>query len=475
MVGDRLLAALRRDLTWRHALTGVLVVLTVLAGAWIGLLVAGARTDTVGPLQVTSRVQLSLTGDSVVDVPPLGAIRLDTHDGPLALNAEVTAINTDVTERTLSGTSPDVDFSEVPGQVRALLWKVYLRAVIAATVGAALAVLLVWRRPRWTIVGAGVAAAVMVASALVGAATWNERALGQPRYSGLLVFVPQVVGDASSIVSSFEEYGQQLARLVQNVSSLAATAQNLPSFQSSPDSIRALWVSDIHLNPNVWPIARSIIDQYDVDVVLDTGDIADHGTGLENSLLTPIETLGVPYVFIRGNHDSSVTVAAITAMDDTYVLDDSVVDVAGLRIAGAADPRFTPDKSTAADDAQVVASGDELADVIETSRRPVDLAMVHDPDAATPLAGLTPLVLAGHIHTREAEDLGDGTELLVQGSTGGAGLRGLESEEPTPLTFTVLYLDPESKQLTARDEFTLGGLGTASAEVERILEDRSPQ
>ena len=41
------------------------------------------------------------------------------------------------------------------------------------------------------------------------------------------------------------------------------------------------------------------------------------------------------------------------------------------------------------------------------------------------------------------------------------------------MTFTVLYFDRETHELNARDEFTLGGLGTASVEVERVLEDRS--
>ena len=111
-----------------------------------------------------------------------------------------------------------------------------------------------------------------------GAVTWNERSLAQPRYSGLLVFVPRVVGDADTIVNNFEAYGQQLAALVQNVASLASAARDLPTFEGSPGSIRALHVSDIHLNPNVWPIIRSIVEQYDIDLVIDTGDIADHGT-----------------------------------------------------------------------------------------------------------------------------------------------------------------------------------------------------
>ncbi len=51
--------------------------------------------------------------------------------------------------------------------------------------------------------------------------------------------------------------------------------------------------------------------------------------------------------------------------------------------------------------------------------------------------------------------------------TGGAGLRALEGEEPTPVTLSVLYLDPTSGELQAWDDITLGGLGLTTATVER--------
>ena len=178
----------------------------------------------------------------------------------------------------------------------------------------------------------------------------------------------------------------------------------------------------------------SIIEQYDIDVVIDTGDIADQGTAVENTLLDPIETLGVPYVYIRGNHDSSGTRPYIAAMDNAVVLDGETAEVAGLVIAGVGDPRFTPDKSTDPTDESVVASGERPGS--RSSRpveEPVDVALVHDPLGAEPLEGVVPLVLAGHVHEREEADLGDSTQLLVQGSTGGAGLRALETEEPDPL------------------------------------------
>jgi hypothetical protein len=63
--------------------------------------------------------------------------------------------------------------------------------------------------------------------------------------------------------------------------------------------------------------------------------------------------------------------------------------------------------------------------------------------------------------------LDDGTLLMVQGSTGGAGLRGLQGEDPTPLTCTLLYLDRTTGELTAYDEITLGGLGESEVTIER--------
>ena len=82
----------------------------------------------------------------------------------------------------------------------------------------------------------------------------------------------------------------------------------------------------------------------------------------------------------------------------------------------------------------LIDSGKALADVIDDLPDPPAIAMVHDPKQAGPLDGHVPLVLAGHTHARKVSVLDDGTRLMVEGSTGGAGLRGLQGEEPTPLS-----------------------------------------
>jgi hypothetical protein len=146
--------------------------------------------------------------------------------------------------------------------------------------------------------------------------------------------------------------------------------------------------------------------------------------------------------------------------------------VAGIAVVGAPDPRFTPDKSTGDDDAGdavLVESGEQLSEFLGTLSAAPAIAMVHDPRQAEPLDGAVPVVLAGHTHERKVSRLDDGTLLMVQGSTGGAGLRALQGDYPEPLTCTVLYLDAGTGALRAYDEITLGGLGETEVTIQRVL------
>jgi hypothetical protein len=131
-----------------------------------------------------------------------------------------------------------------------------------------------------------------------------------------------------------------------------------------------------------------------------------------------------------------------------------------------ADPRFTPDKTTGDDhaDHRVSEVAAEFATTLAGQR--VDVALAHDPAAGRALAGVVPLLLAGHTHKRSVRRFGD-TVVLVQGTSGGSGLRGVQQEPTTPVSLSVLYLDRATKQLHSIDEVTLGGLGSVSLNVVR--------
>ena len=156
-------------------------------------------------------------------------------------------------------------------------------------------------------------------------------------------------------------------------------------------------------------------------------------------------------------------------MKNVTVLDNSEATVAGLRFAGIGDPRFTPNKT-----AQPSGGGDDklLADVRRAAghdgaaTRNADVAVIHDPAMSGPLFGHVPLILAGHLHHRDVQT-GNGTLMLTQGSTGGAGLRGLEGTEPLPLDASILYFDATTHKLIAYDDVTVGGLGLTSVQIQR--------
>jgi hypothetical protein len=161
------------------------------------------------------------------------------------------------------------------------------------------------------------------------------------------------------------------------------------------------------------------------------------------------------------------------------VLDGEAVTVAGLRFWGVADTRYTPNKNqpTGQDEErnQAEAFAPVVADLLAEDEPPaVDIVMVHDARVAGAIGGDVPLVLAGHTHAARERSI-DATRLLVEGSTGGAGLRSLRGTEPEPLTCTVLYFDPDTNRLLAFDRITVAGLGGTGARIERrVLEPTRP-
>ncbi len=489
-VGRRVAIAGRRTRRWAHerqvlrrTATAIGLVLVAIVGAGIGLLLGGRVHQDVGPFAVQFVMRPSLSGGTSVQIPPLGSLDLRSHSGPVHLDVHLDALDQKRAQALVNSPNGINAASQdaVSDVQRGVTRLAYQSAGVAVLGAMALAALIYrdMRRIAWT---GGLAVVIIGATGAVALATFRPNAVEEPQYHGLLANAPAVIGDARSIANRFDAYKAELQRLVNNVSRLYGTVSTLPVYQPDAGTIRALHVSDLHLNPAAWPIIQTVVQQYQINLVIDTGDINDWGTPAESSFVDSIGTLGVPYVYVRGNHDSALTAAAVGRQRNAVVLENAVQRVAGLTLAGIGDPRFTPDKSTSGHAQHVegapahqesdalVANGEKLASTIRRYPTKVDVGIVHDPVSAGGLPGSVPLVLAGHLHHRETSTLhgsgGKPTFLMVQGSTGGAGLRGLEGEQPTPLEMSVLYFDPTGA-LQAYDDITLGGTGEAQASINR--------
>ncbi len=454
-----------------------LVALSVL-GALAGVLLGGRAQVPVGPFDATVAPRLAWTGDTVVRLAPLGSLVMDTHDGPLRIEVRVEEIRLDEARRYLDdprelGGLED----EVGSEARNALGMMAVRGLLSGLLGGiAVAVL---RRPavRSAVIGASTAGVMAAVAAVSAFATWQPRAIAEPTYTGALTLAPRAIGNARDVVARFDEYRVQLASIVRNLSRLYEAAEGIDAFVPGPQSIRVLHVSDVHLNPRAFHAMQAVVRQFEVDAVVDTGDINDWGTSFEAQFVERIGDLDAPYVFVRGNHDSRATARAVAEQPNAVVLDGTARTVAGVRFFGVGDPRFTPDKTRGDDNPgeaflHLFARRVRLQ-VQEAEPPAVHVFAVHDPTVVEEFHTFdftpAPLMLAGHRHRVASRVFDDGSVLLVEGSTGGAGLRAFDrrEDEAVPISMSVLYLDPITRRLDALDRITVAGFGESGVTIRR--------
>ncbi|MBN1172333.1 MAG: metallophosphoesterase, partial [Micromonosporaceae bacterium] len=447
---------------------GLGLLIVAAAGLSLGALLFGAIRADIGPFHAQFSITPSLTGGTEVSIPPLGSLHVDSHAGPVHLVIQLESLDEARTRALVNDPDGITTASKtvVPDLARGTR-TLAMHVAGAGLLGALALAGLVYRSMRRTALTGCVALGLLAASGGIVTLTFRPNAIQEPRYEGLLTNAPAVVGDVRNIADQYEEYSEQLQRLVQNVSRLYGTISTLPVYEADTETTRVLHISDMHLNPAAWSVVETVVQQFSIDVVVDTGDLTDWGSEPESSYVASIEKLKVPYLYIRGNHDSLSTQDAVARQPNATVLTNSVATVKGLTFAGLGDPRFTPDKETTGsqnDHDLVRYTGASLAGRIRLSSIDVNVALVHDPLSAELLAFATPVVLAGHTHNRQVRRL-DGpagsptsnrTLLMVAGSTGGAGLRGLEQAEPLSLSLSVLYFD-QYRSLQAYDDIQVGG------------------
>ena len=421
-----------------------LAVVVGVAGAWGALVLFGHRTVSMGPFQVEVSASFG-RGITRISLPPLGELTANTHVAPIGFAAtlhqvQLTQFTNDLTRVGVDGI---VDEVERDAHHTARNFALELLGIGAA--GGLLAGAVAFRL-RWRLVVVAMVVGLVAVGGGEGLAwqTFRPAALLTPTFSGPLALAPKLIGPAQTALDRIDDVRAELSRV------LAGAARVYASLQSNPvgaaGEIRVLHISDIHLSPLGMDFAKEIADAWDVDVVVDTGDITSFGTSVEELVLSKISTFSQRYLYVRGNHDSPEIEAAIRRIPNATVLDGAAVTAKGLEFYGAGDPVFTPDKGALRDDAQIAgavrAVGPSIrAGILALGTRP-DVLMVHDERMADAVAGYVPLVVSGHFHQEAARVL-DGTLYLQVGSTGGAGANVFTEQGGVPLSAEVLYFSQD--------------------------------
>ena len=280
------------------------------------------------------------------------------------------------------------------------------------------------RRPtRRQVVSTGAATLLAVGGTGLGVwGTYQPDQLSSFTTTGLLGTVRSNAG----LLAGVEARAEQVTPYVQNLLALSQALQEkfVPADVTKPPAARFLLVSDIH-GANQYPVMKRIIDDEQITAVIDLGDLLNFGSVTEaevSGIFTSIEKLGVPYVFVRGNHDASsladqALLERMATIKNVMLLEPTPqtyteVSVGGVVVAGFNDPRFFGDDNKNNNQKQEPAAG-AFNRAYANQPRP-DIVVSHEPGAVKMVDSAT-LLVNGHMHKDELE----GNRIGVGTFTGG--------------------------------------------------------
>ena len=428
----------------------------------LALMAAAVRGEyDLGPGKVEIGLRPQLRGTTVVSIPPFGSIEAATHLSPVELVLSPTSVDA-YSAQALVESRPTRDglVATLRADLIEGLQKYALRLLIGGLVAGALVAAIARVRSAGELAIALGAAVVAPLGLYLGAfAAYDPDAFRQPTLKGAIGRSPELLGPV-------RQFGQRFNTLRTELGEIGGITFQLYQFlvEQDPipsDAIRVLHISDLHLNPVGYDVAQLVAERFDVDAVIDSGDATAEGSPLEVGFMDRITGFQVPYLFIRGNHDSPATQDAVAAKPNARIVDGTVTEIGGLKIFGVGDPLFTPDKQVEqpTNDEQKQAKrafSGTVEEQFEALNETPDLVVVHDKLSASRLYGDVPLIIHGHEHKWSAGEE-DGTRILGVGSTGGAGLKSLAPESDSAIALQVLYFDREEHILVGYDRIDVRG------------------
>jgi predicted phosphodiesterase len=449
----------RRRLVARYLLVGAVAGIAAL----VALRFVPPTSHQLGPTTVSATGSFG-GGHTTLLIPPLGTVVASTHPSPLSLRITVTSVDPNSLGEAVSGTTNrEMLVADLEDGLRSTAARLAIQLTAGALVlGALVAALLPHRRLGSIVAGALGGFLVVGLVVLATARTFDVAAFEQPRFTGALERAPQVIDALAGSVESIEGLRSRYETAAERLTDLLALVAE-PTVDPREDSVAILHVSDIHSNPLGVEIANNLARRFDVDAILDTGDLTSFGEPIESRIGELISNSPVPYLFVPGNHDSATNRQALANSANVTLLDETTSEVERVEILGVADPTFTAtnEVSTEAANEERTAAADEIAAMV-LAEQP-DILAVHDSRLAEASIGDVPIIVAGHTHERSLVEEG-GSIVLTVGSTGATGLGSFIVETDLAYEAEIIYF--RDGLPVAFDYVSFSGLGS-EFEVER--------
>jgi predicted phosphodiesterase len=453
------------------------VVAATLAGGYIALVAFHQeRHLTVGDIRLSVSPGHRGALDVYVPLVDWGA-RFESIRLPVRLRVDLQTVDRTVVTQVAQGKRLNVRAvrldarDAIAGYLRTLIFVVFNAA-------AALGVLVAFAvrsragpKLRYT-AGLAVGVALAIAVALVVLIPPRGQ-LSNPQYYAHGPDIPRVLSAAEAAERSAGALDQELDAQLVGLARLVIRPGERSSLAGRPELTLA---SDLHNNVLALPVLRNVAAGGPVFFV---GDLTDRGSPLETSLVRRVASLGHPFVFVSGNHDSDYLAHQLSRAGAIVLSRHSGVKrIAGLRVAGYDDPferRRAEGYADRYDSAPTPAMQQAFADWLRPLLQRVDVVMVHEPAvAATALAELRqfppshPIVfLVGHTHAASL-DRQPSVTILNGGSVGAGGTGNLAERTDIGIARLIYATRPSFDPLAADLVSVDPGTGSSSARRERL-------
>lgn len=428
-----------------------MILLTALAAACLATAFFSETRLAFEAFEFTAALVPFQRGETVILLPPLGKLRAATHWGPFMLKLTLNTIDPELLSSSVQEIPDLATFLSRQIQEQAAYFCTRL-AAYSFLCGAAL-YFVAWRRKgkpygRTLLQACFTGLLTLLLLALLLGSTliypYQASAFCNPRFEGALASVPWIAELSGQFMDTVNTLTEQAELIAVNIAEISARVEQLHPPPES-DEIRVLHVSDIHNNPVALELIEKIAQSFQVDLIIDTGDLTDYGSSLETELATRLAALPQPYLFLPGNHDTPQSIEMMSRAG-ARIIGEVPLEVSGLQIAGLADPASSNLNAQIAEESVLLKESDRAAKMLKGSTKTPDIIALHNPLMARSLFGKAPLILAGHTHRAAANfDEKSGTILLNAGSTGAAGVRGLLAPRDNPYTMIVLYFGTPSR------------------------------
>jgi predicted phosphodiesterase len=449
------------------------IVLLALIGTLFFISFFGQMNFNFEALEFKVSIQIFDHGFTDFKIPPIGTVRAKTHIAPLKLSISLENIDIKVLQSLLEN-NPNKE--QILDKLEARIYKVskiyLLRLLVLALLGGVAGSLLYERKKIKPLLCGLLVGAIIYVILIMGTfATYDVKGFQNPEYYGALEAAPWMIGLAEQAFVKLDTLSEQLEIMAQNFYLLFEKVNSLEALSSVEGTIKVLHVSDYHNNTAALKFVSQVVRSFNVDFVIDTGDFTDFATPIEAQLLEYINDISVPYIFIAGNHDSPAIMEKLKQFPQVQVISEGIINVKGLNILGLHDAASLTNSIVPPNIEMVGIYRDKLLKIWEESFNSIHILAVHNFRIGEVLVGKVPLILHGHDHEFKIYTK-DSTLIVDAGTTGAAGIRGLQATKEIPYTVALLHFQDRNGviELSAIDSIKVFNMQSGFILERKVIE-----